>query len=133
MDKNIKDYLPFYLGCDVIGQYDGDRKGYLTGVINGGVGCEIQFFEEDGINVFEEPEYNTPDEVQLVLRPLSDMTDEEKSWAILNMPYKTQKSEDLFNHILYEDAEVVRKLLSKHFDLFGLIESGLAIDKTTLQ
>jgi len=24
------------------------------------------------------------------------------------------------------------KLLSKHFDLFGLIESGLAIDKTTI-
>ncbi len=29
--------------------------------------------------------------------------------------------------------EIIRYLLSKHFDLFGLIESGLAVDKTKIK
>lgn len=33
---------------------------------------------------------------------------------------------------LPETIEIFRYLLSKHFDLFGLIDAGLAIDKTTL-
>jgi hypothetical protein len=33
----------------------------------------------------------------------------------------------------YGDFNTIPKLLSKGFDLFGLIDSGLAIDKTKLQ
>lgn len=58
--KQLKDYAPFYLGCEVIGTYDDKpREGYLTGVNNGGYDCEIQFFEGNGINVFEHPVFNT--------------------------------------------------------------------------
>lgn len=34
---------------------------------------------------------------------------------------------------LPKTPDIIRCLLSKHFDLFGLIESGLAVDKTKLQ
>src|SRR5690606_30031023 len=56
---------------------DNGRKGILTGVTNGGHECEIQFYLEDGINVEEDPVWNETKEVKLILRPLSDMTEEE--------------------------------------------------------
>lgn len=75
---NIQDYIHLYLMCEVTGDYnDEPRKGYLTGVQNGGTECEIQFFEEDGFNVFEEPTFNETEKVKLLLRPFSDMTEAE--------------------------------------------------------
>jgi hypothetical protein len=41
-------------------------------------GISCQLFEEDGINVFEHPVFNAIDKIKLILRPLSDMTDEEE-------------------------------------------------------
>lgn len=38
----------------------------------------------------------------------------------------------VINERVHNHHETTRYLLSKHFDLFGLIESGLAIDKTKL-
>lgn len=82
-----KKYLPLYLGCEVIGTYNDQSgsKGYLTGVTNGGEECEIQFFLEDGVNVSEEPEFSPATETKLILRPISDMTDEERKelWRMI--------------------------------------------------
>jgi hypothetical protein len=36
------------------------------------------------------------------------------------------------NNLKYNQHEITRYLLLKHFDLFGLIEAGLAIDKATI-
>lgn len=131
MKKEIKDYLHYYIGCEVLGQLNGEkRKGYLTGVTNGGTECEIQFFEEDGINVFEEPEFNTSEEVKVCLRPLSDMTEHERSESFdaWNKPLLDKTDER--NIPKKRQAQEVKHLLSKHFDLFGLIDAGLAIDKS---
>ena len=131
--KRIEDYLHLYLGCEIIGTYDDQSggKGYLTGVTNGGHECEIQFIREDGINVEEEPQFNEAKEVKLILRQLGDMTDEERAQKdrLKNMEDNyTSAWEPLMNR-----AESIRYLLSKHFDLFGLIPAGLAIDKTQKQ
>lgn len=101
-----------------------------------------------------------------VLRPLEDMTDEERKdlWQLVfNRPFGKNgdvrwfdekeavpgryvlmsgverlgiemngniwADSDLSNY-KYNRHEVTRWLLLKHFDLFGLIEAGLAIDKT---
>jgi hypothetical protein len=37
------------------------------------------------------------------------------------------------NGIIYHEGPATVYLLSKHFDLFGLIEAGLAIDQTKKQ
>ena len=133
--RELKDYAPFYLGCKVIGTYDNKpRKGYLTGVNNGGYDCEIQFFEEDGINVFEHPVFNTIDEIKLTLRPLPDMTKEEKIEMVLLFDDQFvlgQEGKYAWRATFF--PSMFEYLLSKHFDLFGLIEAGLAIDKTTLK
>jgi hypothetical protein len=198
--KDIKDYGHLYIGCEVMGEYlDEPRRGYLTGVRNGGYECEIQFFEEDDFNVMEEPEFNEPDKVKLLLLPLSSMTEEDwkKCFELsigafdLSISDKIKKlattevlvtlgygqyvfgfsgcdndvrigdgicvylhrylikeelsvsltgiteSQSQFNDKQVENVcnvnHIFDYLLSKHFDLFGLIDAGIAIDKTTLK
>jgi hypothetical protein len=143
MSKNIKDYLHLYLGCDIfIPRPEPDRKDDIMRL------TAEKIFKYDLSNV------------KLLLHPLPDMTEDEARWLcelkegtiigqvdVINI--KTHKvdfidgemdsgdgwcemkdKEVLFK---YMNAEQVRYLLSKHFDLFGLIEAGLAIDKTTLK
>lgn len=147
MEKQLKDYLHLYLGCELIGIHpddDTERKGYLTG-IHGEYEAEIQFFNEDGVNVSEEPAYNMFDQIKLSLRPLSSMTMEELiELEPIISPEKTfsaQEREDAIEDIKEkgidsiefgdEDPRVVFELfrwfLSKHFDIFELIPAGLAI------
>lgn len=68
------------------------------------------------------------DDIKIFLRPLSDMTDEEKETEIIANPWHTTHRQKQ----AYREAERTLYLLSKHFDLFGLIDAGLAIDKTTI-
>lgn len=183
MEKKLSDYLHLYLGCEVSVQGE-ERKGYLTGVTNGGVECEIQYqLVDNPHHLEEEPEFSPIEDVKPALRPLSSMTEEEiyevvgimlgkkveflvieitddKEFIIAR--YKDEKSElpgydriqmelhisnignafrvdncwnyikngntGVTHEILHNSHEITRYLLSKHFDLFGLIESGLAIN-----
>jgi len=100
MDKKIEDYLHLYLGCDVRhnnGSIVKMNSIALNNMLN---------------NKYEMQEYKP------ILRPLSDMTEEEK--------IEVRK----FDKVELPHFELTRYLLSKHFDLFGLIEAGLAIEKT---
>ena len=47
--------------------------------------------------------------------------------------YHSSKGVGTTNEPLHNSHKITRYLLSKHFDLFGLIESGEAIDKTTIE
>lgn len=132
--KNIKDYLHLYLLADVLVQGE-ERTGRLTGTMNGNYECEIQFrLVDNPHHSEEEPESANTDDVKLCLRPLSDMTEEEKNQfeRMVEDAQDFNKPEAWTDNFVCEIAEHTRYLLSKHFDLFGLIESGLAIDKTTL-
>lgn len=98
------------------------------------------------------------DEIKILLRPLSSMTiSEAAEYADFyqNSPIPDEctievKPKENWVHISItspdggsgmslfpggphgDKAEAFRYLLSKQFDLFGLIEAGIAIDKTTL-
>jgi hypothetical protein len=74
------------------------------------------------------------EEQKICLRPLSDMTEEELEY-ILDIGEHQSRIYGVEEFIAGWKAfgsETFRYLLSKHFDLFGLIESGLAIDKTKI-
>lgn len=104
--KYIKDYLPFYIGCDVkVGNIATAKLAYESG--------------EDEISVRRV--LLQPDTFKLILRPLSSMTQEEMT-ELKGNPLSCSFTPSQF-----------RYLLSKHFDVFDLIEAGLAIDATTLQ
>jgi hypothetical protein len=129
MKKELKYYLPLYgIGCPVktidglgtvlvihpkavtvsLNKISLDQT--LHGVEKGNGGLHRTYLYKDSF-------------FTLILRPLSDMTDEERAEAF------TIKGKNAFVEF---EAETTKFLLSKHFDLFGLIEAGLAIDKTTL-
>lgn len=117
ISMNIKDYLHLYLGCEAT---DGFAiTGALTEV-------SIDTFGESCVIGMNGMSYRfTVDAIKPILRPLSEMTAEErKTWANVRFPDNTR-----LEPIQWE-AESVRYLLSRQFDLFGLIEAGLAIDKT---
>lgn len=145
MKKELKDYLHLYLGCEIIGTYRdaSGSKGYLTGITNGGCDCEIQFILEDGINVEEEPYINDIAQVKPILRPLSDMTEDEENEIEGEYGSYGLGEKHLCNALKNHDLRYVKKLdeafglihylLSKSFDIFGLIEAGLAIDASTLK
>ena len=120
IEKNIKDYLNLYLGCEVMHR---NEKGLLEAVSK-------RMNVWDGFISFGDfGSWYGMSEIKPILRPLSDMTDEEKNdfelWSFEIM------KEDL--NQVQRNALKIKWYLYNHFDLFGLIEAGLAIDKTTIK
>lgn len=112
--KKIEDYLHLYLGCELLSKSTGEVVATLLGV----VGNEAHF-KVSGVKYSARCDNYKP-----ILRPLSDMTEEERS-ELIYLQNADQRA-------YYEMAAQVKYLISKYFDLFGLIEAGLAIDKTKL-
>jgi len=122
-NKNIKDYLHLYLGCGIWSDAIQEHVGTLYGIFGNKIHLKVR-----GVDYTP-----TIGQYKPILRQLSDITEEEKNWfgwdretwdyTINKMSYKTYHFHG--DELLY--------LLSKHFDLFGLIDNGLAIDKTKLE
>jgi len=122
-NKEIKDYLHLYLGCEVM---------LPDGFINKMVISSDDTHKEISLWLA------ILTKCKLILRPLSDMTQEEaiEVWRLCHptdIQTKAYQVIDYYRHNInfYESIEWLF-LLSKHFDLFGLIEAGLAIDKTKI-
>lgn len=84
-------------------------------------------------------------DVKLLLRPLSDIADAEwdeieslidvlfdaQGMGGLKMNFLSDKDDERFSWIIVNDALI--ELRKRNVDVDGLIEAGLAIDKTTLK
>jgi hypothetical protein len=140
----IKDVIHYYLGCDIWEEYN-NKIGKLVGITSAG---EIQILHKT-IWTFQIKE------TKLILRPLSSMTKEDvREWSevtVTHTPYCVEldsKDDDGEFTEVYPDGSILSRskddgdirpinggllftLLIKHgFDLFGLIESGQAIDSS---
>lgn len=71
---------------------------------------------------------NKLDNIKPILKPLSDL---DKSYSV---KFGYVSLDDLIRSIEFEHCpiKIWDELLSEHFDVFGLIDKGLAIDKNTL-
>lgn len=120
--KEIKDYLHLYIGAKAIVKFANQKPG-LRGIT--AMNLYNWFGPKNCIDKAGNPYFI----VKPILHHLRDMTE-----AQFIELAKLQKR-GLLNGVDIDalEAEQFRYLLSKHFDLFGLIESGLAIDKTTLK
>lgn len=108
--KEIKDYLHLYLGCECK-----TPEGVM----------QLMAVYIDSLPIFYDSVEDTRfEDITPLLRPLSDITEEEIK--------KLRSFNHYSNHTNRLTPEGVRYLLSKFFDLFGLIESGLAIDKSKI-
>jgi hypothetical protein len=134
MEKNIKDYLHLYLGCECL---------FNTGVV-----VRRTLFPEMLIQINKGFA-----SVELLLRKLDSMNEDEAIECIKEFDdglgddpqFKILGKEDgdwIYVQVGYEETEccwepkpkwmsakLVHYLLSKGFDLFNLIDSGLAIEK----
>jgi hypothetical protein len=128
MIKDIKEVLHLYIGQWCVA--DGNRF-QLNGV----------YTSEKGTLAFNgetDPKTHSPIgwwvencDFKIELRKLSSMTEEEhEAYEIHYMGLDRQREEDHHSICPAEiEAELTRYLLSRGFDLFGLIEEGLAIEK----
>ncbi len=140
MKKEIKDYLHFYLGCECID--DAGKRARIARIgipqeNNSIITLTIRYSDEVGdFRIFSSNQGVYP--VKLILRSLSDMTEKEA----VNIGWeetKAKKAEltfeefkkDLNEHMFFAPEEFTY-LLKNGFDLFSLIESGLAIDAKIL-
>lgn len=131
----LKDCIHFYLGCDVLIPEDG-KIGKLIGV---DIYPEFSIFNithADGddysvLNDFGTNDERDIDRIKPILRPLSDLdlATKERLWKKYGMTYESLS----FIESLKADAALVRELCKEDFDLFDLIPSGQAIDKTKLE
>ena len=135
--KDIKDYLHLYLGCEVESPH--------------GVGTLLSVTNYNHVTVNADGDtYFKTDEVKPILRPLSDIRPKEVANLIgvydlavekanyespfFQIQYRDENNEQQFKHtyLAHLNPEQFVFLLSNQFDIFELIESGLAIDKTKL-
>lgn len=119
-EKKIKDYLHLYLGCEVM-YIDGMSLILKSISINRArIGAK-----DDDVH------FNVPVEnFKPILRPLSDMSEEEFKECDLKTHPKFWMTD---SSIWCFTAEKTRYLLSKQFDLFNLHEAGLCLYKTDLK
>lgn len=154
MKKDIKDYLHFYVGscdCQIIYVNETVKNFFAK------VGEVVKFDSVTFYVLSDEDVCNA----KLILRPLSDMTEEEVKvacgwvqaqreilsfrktlkFAEVNYRWPDTRMENgwayssiaLYWHKEEWTPEITLYLLSRGFDLFELIPEGLAIDKTTLK
>lgn len=115
--KDIKQFLHLYVGCEC--ETDSGIKGKLI-TINSEAGIAVIRIGE-GLGQTVSKLYS---EVTPILRPLSSMTEEERE-DVGNLVGKGE-------HPLWVKsiATVTKWYLDRGFDIFQLIEQGLAIDST---
>lgn len=162
MKKTLEDYLHLYVGCEVQyeGIVNGNELGAELKANKHDVFYIPKIEEKRGLKtgVLKKIEYTvngkfrmcrigrkglqshyTCEKFKPILRPLSDMTEGElQECGNLVYDFSDDTSGLGLNEHKWEDftlllcVEQFHWLLSKHFDLFGLIEAGLAIDKTKM-
>lgn len=129
MKKQIKDYLHLYIGCHV--KFIGKDRPFIK---NG----SIKTLEPENVRSW----IKQNDEFKLILRPMSSLTHDEikaartKSSEFDRSPisgrWGQKVSYGFTTDPLEWEAQIVFNLIKMGFDVFGLIEAGLAIDKTKL-
>lgn len=188
MSKNLinsaGDFLHLYLGCPVLvtpyegASYECKLCGVSVEKVGGETKIQVQVFEDDGPDGYEGHGHKWFDteEVELQLRKISAMTDQEKKdlWRLVFSMGHGKEFTDRFKEFTgsvrvinentyynvprlilmqgverlaiesdgtiwadcdlhnwrHNQHEVTRWLLSKGFDLYGLIEAVFAIDST---
>jgi len=162
MEKKLIDYIHFYIGQPCVNSWFAETHDMYD---NGWILAGVDKMSAKPYKLDNSDDFTWSKEVLVILRPLSDMTEEEaialycsEPWHHVSKSYIKQAviKENVKGHqpniieidhagpsgssgycmgtdLLYLNKLSARQfafLLSRGFDLFGLIESGLALDKT---
>lgn len=140
-ELNFKDYAPFYIGCRCFhtwypeGHIEYDRGWKLDGYV---LGDEKPYLLKNDFAC------SWTDSIKPILRLVGDMTDEECLMVHKISPFWAEGTSEKYImdrlYVIRERIihlhlipEVFHYLLKQGYDLFKLIENGLAIDSKTLK
>lgn len=115
MKKDIKEYLHLYLGCEFIFSATKDFSTH-------------ELCTESLNTIYEDSDFY---EIKLVLRPISDMTESEKADFYKTQQFITATPVHVVGNYHWT-PETFLWLVNHGFDIFNLIDMGLAIDKTKI-
>lgn len=126
MELELKHLAPyFHYGLKAIYNFDNEENEIvsITGasLFSNEMHYQLMFKDGKTIGLFK-------DDFKPILRPLSDLTKDIVSESIIEEVNRCS-SNDIKVCLSYKQIDF---LISLHFDVFGLIEKGLAIDKTSL-
>lgn len=124
----LKDYAHYYIGCRCLNTW------YLETELHYNAGWVLRGFRADNEKCFlleNDTEETWTDSIKPILRKLESITNEE--CEAYNQILFTMHSINKLQDQMKTQAACVDYLLKLGFDLFGLIESGLAIDSKTLK
>ena len=145
MKKELKVFAPLYLGCECITP---DGIMILNGINTVDIKHSVWFYcrwndkkncylpKQNGDILMKQSLVGKSykySEIKLILRPLSTMTEEEQEKYDENDNFQNKFCSDEQALRIECEAEKTKFLLSKHFDLFGLIEAGLAVNAAELK
>ncbi len=145
MKTELKDVIHFYLPCQAIRIKDiekcKDDKRHLNYATKTAFNIMSEWeFEGKTVGPLicfgEQRQYDQEQvsNIKLILRTLSDMTEEEythfEKLTHLHNSHICEMADEVIEH---GTPEIFAYAIKQGFDLFGLIESGQAIDKTTLK
>ena len=128
MKTELKDVLHLYLGCECLYEWNKEPKVELKGKVTASI--IDSFYSDNGVIQWVKP----------ILRPLSDMTKLEAQSAYVVI-HKCMPKDTLSDTLEYIQGSLGDECSPKvwlwavknGFDLFGLIESEQAIDKTLIK
>ena len=140
-EKKLQDYIPYYIGCRCLNTWfpDGHEMYNNNWILN-----SIDITSPKPFRLDNQDDTTWTDSIKPILRRLESITDEE-CWEMdeIDTIWVKNTSHEYKSNRLYLYKEkcikfnnispgIFNYLLKKHFDLFGLIDSKLAIDSATL-
>lgn len=137
MEKQLKDFLHLYLGCNMVcitkRNTDLLRNGRIKKLTYLGLNLNSTF--TDYKPILRHLDSMTKEEVADLLGIEGFITKGNFCAPFFQVEYKDLNGEENYKHQYYNQLspDQVVLLLSKHFDLFRLIESGLAISASKLK
>lgn len=145
--KHLAPYLPYELKCNVIGPDDKAHKGVELTSISTKASYEALTFVSGDTNLIGDLSMIHIEMVWPLLRPLSDLTEEievngerfvpdqvwfkETNWLDYHYELQNMAANNYCDG--YLPYKIQEKLIEWHFDVFGLLEHGLAIDLNTIK
>lgn len=119
---------------DVIHHYLGVAHCEFFHSVQTFLGTDINIRAVLTLSVLRRYQFREIKHLKLILRPLSDMTTEEyHAYCRIELKATTAAKEAHEIQSRVFSPRTVIYLISRGFDLFGLIDSGEAIDATTLE
>jgi len=123
--KHLAAYLPFAINVVIYSENE-PKIDYISGIYHNP--DEMVVFSEEEDYYLSNPDYNVIS-FKLMLRPMSDLP---KFIDVISPVPNFFNTEILMKTPLASSYEVFEKLVELHFDVFGLIDAGLAVDINSL-